>query len=385
MRLGFKSPRAGDDGGGAGGTWKDSAGYQQYSRARSGKSGRRVGKQARINKLLSAHVSDHIERFQNVTPMTTLGGAYKLSYIENTAEGAGYTYLPFYLFDLTCVKNTYDDDGNVYNPCPFTRLVANDSIKYHWETTNGVVSDNSSNYKGWLDERSSYPTQAVVRPSWTANSKQFIEWADIRLMLYGSRQYPSWVWVEIWQFTDEQYCPTAKAIDMNSVTNLETVITEPPATGEEFNQYQQFWGGQVDSLLASPLASRDLKEYSTSRMVRKKFSKKFMFQPTSTTESDVAGHQVEFSLRHQINKICNYVENPVDHSDTLRVNMDNPNCWNHYNRDMYSPFCNGKGREYLVIRGFAPTALGSTGSDANNAVSFDLMVRRKRSLMQPSE
>lgn len=354
----------------------DKGGYAQLTKARNGRSGRRVSKKAKMSKLLNSHTADYIERFQNVTALNTKTGAFTLDYASSPA-GSDY---PMYFFDLTCVNNAYSHQGGTvsnFTPYPFTRLLRGPNGFFHYQVA-GKTAVDVSNFE-WQVEKQ--PHNFVTYSA----TKQFIEWVDIRMMLYGARKYPTYCFVEIWQFKDDLYAPRCIA---SSAATGAVVVEQPPAlTTAEGQQYNQFYVGQTDNLIGNPIGTRDLKEYALDKVAFKKFTKKFMFQPTLTTESDVSGHQMEFRLRHQVNKVCNYLQNPIDSADVpfynvANVDEDNPNAWNTNNRSNLSPFINGKGREFLVIRGFAPVNNIVSTLDSDNAISFDLMIRRKRTMLQ---
>lgn len=373
----------------SGHTTQDAGGYVQLKYETSKRAGKRLGKRQKISKLVNSHVQPVIERFQNVTSLTSGAGAY---FLDWDTSGTTYNQLPVYLMDLTCIRNRLGDNTSVAEPHPLVRMNRNKSVAgliagaYFSDWQDGKTQADVAS-RNWQFERRSVGLGSTPVAHF---EKSLIEWCDIRMVLYGARKCPSFVQVMVVQFQEEDQCIGAYA-DVGAGSSV--VETEPGrstvATDPRFNRWNTAWQGFVDNLSGNPINTRDLQEQKLQLKV--KYSRTYKFNPTLETESDKTGHQVSIKFRYDMNKVCNYVEDPRQHTEVTAANENNPNYWPSYDAHMYSPFTAPKGREFLVIRGYAgkPTALTGTAGEFvlpadryDAACSFDLMVRRKRTHMR---
>lgn len=334
--------------------------------------GTELGEVTKLSKLIHAHAAVTIDRWQNVTNLNDGAGAFRLGY--NNPSGT-YRQFPFYLFDLTGIKNVFGTGTSACDPYPMMQL--------HREVANGRYLffhvDGKTNTDGssplWQEER-----KAALLNS-NAKERALFEWFDIKMILYGARACPTWIEVAIVQFTDEEMAPLCLG-DIGTSANQ---VIEPDVsnytgavpTTAEYNRWQTAWQGTVDNLIGSTITQRNLAE--TSKFMKFKFRKRFNFNPTGS-ETDQTGHQVQFKLKYLMNKICDFVGNPTEWDEVPVANEVNPNIWPTFDTHKFSAVPPAKGREFLLIRSFAPD-YNPVDQNAKNC-SFDLMVRRKRTIIR---
>lgn len=345
--------------------------YVQLRRSRS-KGGKKLGKVDAISRLLHAHAGITIDRFQNVTNINDGAGAYPLTY---TAGGVDNRAFPFYIFDLTCLKNVWGTGTDQVDPYPFYRLYReNVNGRYWFLDQEGRTNQNVASYL-WQPER-----QAALITS-NAKERAFLEWFDIKMVLYGATSCPSNIEVAIVQFTEEEMTPWLRGnIGASGFQVIEpdtAGVGAAPSNTAQYNRWQTTWQGITDTLVGSTITQRNLAE--TSRVFKYKFRKTFTFNPTGQ-ESDPAGHQVEFKFKYLMNKVCDYVGNPTEWDEVSTANEGNPNYWPQFDTHKFSATPPNPGREFLMIKAFTPDY--NPASPAAKAPSFDLMVRRKRTVIR---
>lgn len=349
-----------------------SGSYVQLRRERA-TSGKEIGTVDALSKLLHAHCNPRIDRFQNVTNINNGAGAYPLTYVGNATVRA----FPYYMFDLTSIGNRIGPTTDYADPYPFMRLLREvTSGRYYWGTEQGRTHTDAVS-PVWQLER--YSNQTTTR----AEERSFLEWFDIKMVLYGARACPMKIDVGVVQFTDEEMVPRCVGtIGASADQNIEPDTSNypnlvPPVTGP-YNRWQMGWQGVTDSLVGSTISQRNLSEVSN--FMKYKFRKIFTFNPTGAEETDATGHQVEFRFKYLMNKVCDYVTNPTDWVDVATTDEGNPNIWPVFEVHKLSAVPPPKGREFLVIKAFTPDY---NPEDPNaKAGSFDLMVRRKKTMIR---
>lgn len=359
---------------------QDASGYVQLTHLPRKRTGRRLRRQAKLNKHVEAQMLTCIHRFQNLSPINAGNGKYYLSYLANAATATKYSY-PFYMFDLTSLYQNQWGDGTVSTSAvPFTRLARNVAApsSYIFDIQYGKTqSDNLADT--WQMERAPYNfTSSNNRPY----EKAMLDWADIRVGLWGAKTKPSSCEILLCRFPYENRHPSAWEWQNTVLTDI-----YPPPTGVaanasgsvDFAEFQKFWTAQVDRLLANPLTVRE--NGADQKGMKIVYRKVINFNPTATYETDTTGHQFTFKMFHDMNMICDYKAaaiSGVQGDGIVPVDMGNPNIWpsDLGVSECHSFLRNKKSRLFLVIRGFT-SALSTTNEDPNTAASFDIMVRRK--------
>ena len=207
----------------------------------------------------------------------------------------------------------------------------------------------------------------------SAGDKTFLEWLDIRMVLYGARSRSSTVFVEMWQFDDVRSAPQVYASNDGGVS-----FTPDTDSGHDQQTFNQFWNAKLDTMIGTGIAYRGLR--TDTKGCRVLYSKRFEFNPTLSVETDTSGHMCKFNLKYDINKLCRYDwNNPFD-VNTLTERLDDPNLFVATTRAKHTPHTHPKGRVFMVVRGnVMGISTVANPSPTDLFPSFDLVLRRKRS------
>lgn len=359
--------------------------------------GKRLTKYERQYKTVAAHMQRYIERFQRCSAGNSTVGAYALSYFRSGAAGTPYR-MPVYLFDLTAVNNNvYVPDTGSLILCggavgsrlardQGTGIVAPQRHSFFTEKIEGLGSEGTAVSQWTLEDRSTSTT--------SIGTSSLINWFDIRMMFYGACKRPSRVRVDIVRFTEDAVCPTAlyQRLD-NGNTYYQHVEPRDSELNEgDHKMWDDMWLQWTSQLIGNPISRRGTGKKAPIDVM---YSKTFDFQPTVSTEDDRRGHQREFYLRYNVDKVHMYDEGgiqevttdidpgvPVVNDAIPQVTADemiNPNKWSNNDRSLNSCFPANKGRTFLIVSGMTMEQnADGTDFDADKHASFDIILRRKR-------
>jgi len=355
----------------------DQTSYTQYKKLRKEYTGRRLTLRNKMSKILNSHVQETVDRYSAANDPTSAiddGGStnvvagFNLLAATTSTDPEQNPNLPVFVYDLTSIRNNYVGSAaptDAWEPAVASRLE---------RTAAGSYGMNSVGATGvtrlWQTERA--PVQ-----SYKVADRAFIEWFDIRMVLYGARSKPSEVFVELWQFDDPR-----KGFPLSASNDGGVTFTTESISGRDGNAFNQFWNAKLDTMVGTGIAYRGIRTDTDGCKVL--YSKKFVFNPISSTEKDSTGHMVKFNLKYDMNKMCRYDwYNPFDTTITA-ANLDNPNSFVSESTGKQVPYTHPKGRVFLVVRAnvlrMAPSAdLDLTVEAADMFPSFDLLLRRKRS------
>lgn len=366
----------------------DSSGYIQLRKLRTERSGKRARRTTRITKLVESRLLTKIDRFQNMASVGATAGPYYLSFCKDDATATKY-YYPWYCFDLTSLqKNVW---GAQYaQAVPFLRLKrTNASQDFGWEAQTGYQNNGSTASKFWQVERAPYETDT----NQVAYEKAYLDWADIRMTIWGAKNRPSSVEVMLCRFPNKNRAPSGwQYLDATETETIPMPSKPSTATGTSANDYaenQKFWVSQVDNLISNPNTVRMQADDQSGMVVL--YRKKFDFNPTASYETDVAGHQVAFKVFRELNMLCDY-RNDVDKGtigaftgvqDVTATGVVNQWVQSIGQTESTALLRNPESRLFLVIRGstFPASALVTTDDlQADTAASFDLCIRRKMTI-----
>lgn len=353
---------------------------------------------ARLTKLLKASLQNVVQRYQWLSDWlsTNTNGRVPLTFIKTTGAGVPTVY-PVYAFDLTSVANKENTGNEVVYPAVLYRLArlnggtSTDLAQaYYWVPYNGALDQAASNPAyTWLNEKmprsNVFPQQAV-----------HFDWADIRLMIYGAKAFPTTVEVSIVQF-DSEYCPnyyTCKSSD--GTVSAPTVDEEVPYAGSEdrARQYNEFYAGFVDRFISHPLNKRDAHNVRGYRVLHREVVK---LNPSQTTDRDTRGYMRMMRIFYNMHRNVKLQwERLISMSDAgtgqsgggvAVTNENNPNVWDANNPIPHSGGVNTKtecqvapdprARIFLLVTATAPE--GAFAVDNNG--SFDFCIRRKHTVV----
>jgi len=397
------------------GVSKDPTAYTQFAVVRR-KSGRRPTKVRRTIKACEGLLTSLVTRFQRAQAFGAAEGQFKLNFHPAATTGQRSVY-PVYIFDLSGVINQKRaDTGSVNCPTVGQRLTR------RYDT--GVLTDYANCYQfrpNWVEGPSAgsvtglAPDGATACYSWvyerrprmlTQNGKATLDWADIRLMIYGATTRPSKVHCKIIRFIDPEMTPAAYFGD-NSQTAVPVAGDEDPsldtsaaaADGDRIRRWNELWLGQVDQLVAGPMCKRDA--FSKTPPYKVMWSQTCEFSPTlGTSESDPRGHMRQVKLFKNFNKVFSFQDAYNSSSAGLTVagtsrigvnavNENDPNVWDTpSNWDLVQDtntntecFAAKTSRLYLMVSAEVPT---NGAFSPTTSPSFDMIIRRKHSVLAQS-
>lgn len=348
--------------------------------------------------MVNSHISAVIERFQGCDIDGLLNGNFLLSFTRGyTGTVPNNVQLPVYLFELnSCLNDEIAIGGTPCAPCIAKRLVRSQGVSpvFDWNVVTGYNYDYSAANlpNSWVVERS------INSNPGKAGDMQFFEWFDIRMLITGARKVSGYVDVQLVQFTDEYTAPS-QLVSGTGFGNTGTLIRGNGGgnIADNSTQFDDFWLKKTTSMLGNPIAIRGdyIKNPSAMRVLQ---SKRFKYQPTSTIQTDVTGHQTEYKMRYNYNKMVNFTDPYQGNQITdipgpstnvaLSVNeLENPNEWtvsDQNNRTSCYP--DPRKLVYLMVTGSAPSEVPVTpgtgiipAATLDSCASFDLIIRRKRS------
>lgn len=379
---------------------QDASGYVQLTRLPFATVGKQLSRQEMLNKHVEAQMFKRIDRWQKMSGAGTVNGNFWLSYVQDAAAGSVTKYFyPCYTFDLTSLSENVAVDSTglaaTVASQPFMRLsrviksgVTPVTNYYEWDVQSCVGNNGSTTTTQWQNERVPYLAGSLANLPY---SKALLHEADIKLQLWGAKQFPSSVEVSLVRFTDENVGPPSKEL-LNATQKILHPIPAVPTAADaggtnDFAQYEKFWSSQMDRFVGTPMNTRYQSKDSKGMQVL--WSKRVDLNPTAQYENDTTGHQYTLQLRYIMDMIGSY--NHYNANDAFgdgyngEVSWTDPNVWPatiDY-KDTHACLRNKSSRVFLLIRGLATTILtnGVGTGNANENASFDIMVRRSVTLI----
>lgn len=337
-------------------------GYRQRSKAYD-KVGSRKKKNSKLLQILAGHLTPRIERYQDVDQDGLTQGKWPLNYyFDPTADTID---LPCYLFELNSVANRDARNGFSY-PVIGNRLSRNPTDNFLFKHQFGVDEEGVNPVVTWTDE--------VQIGAFQAGDYSFIDWVDIRLLLYGASKTPVDINVEIVSFYDEHIRPWQWVASTTSAGGTQVLAN---GNGDQA-RFDEFWLDYITPHIGNPIGIRGDIKSKVGRRVH--FRKTFKFQPSMTTEGDPTPHQVEYKLFREFGRKFDYVD-PLESGQVVNSDLAVPNEWTSstaISRNRCHP-TNDDDLQYLMITASAPKSAAYVGETVPEWYgSFDLIMRRKR-------
>lgn len=341
------------------------AGGNTYDRGKVTR-GRRLSKRRRIDKLVQSEKNTVVFRYNGVTSYSGQKGYYALFNFRNTVSGS--RHIPMHLYDLTAILNN-TGTGQIGAPVGYHMRLgsANDLGWKHLRGSTDLGADFTNNQ---MQLERGTTAQGEV---FNMGAKGFLQWIDIRLVLYCMLTTPTRFTVRLVQFTDQDYVPTQGGVATTDGTT-ETTITN-------LDVYN-FYANLTKPYISNPI----LDNYGSGKKYLKtlyKFDK--IFQPRATIASDsTTPTSYELRIFKWINKIISY---NWDESTRLN-NTTTQQADDAFVREFSSNFLATPKHEKRIFLMIQAQALETTGTvnpiDADaSAVSngtsptYDLMIRTK--------
>lgn len=318
---------------------------------------RRLGVKAAIKQLTKSR-EYHIERLQLMNRMNAVNDGLTLpgaAALHNTFDlNTGETTCPLDLFDLTRVYN----NASLGNPSVGFRLQITDAGAVQWGIRPSQTHDGTTNLNGqWAVERAS--KSGAVNAQYITH-----EWYDIRLNLYGCNTQPTYYDVMLCQLTSPEFDPFE-------------------ATGAAEGRRKMFYCGLVKTLMYNPINPGDNswnKGFKVLRRYRKVIQPSSAFGGTDTVDKNPHNHVLK--IKYVPKRTLNYHQFAfAPATDTVAL----ANQWvqTFQNPGLLQNTPLPRARMFLVVRALNTTPVSIGSATANNTPSYDFMIRRKITYLDP--
>lgn len=369
---------------------KDASGYIQLSYA-STSFGKSLRRQEYLNRMVESNIVSFVDRYQNMSPTGGANGAFWLSNNLSGTAPARTRLLPLYSFELNSLRYNVSSPSTAsgaqpFYAYPFLRMRHSESsnaLNFISTNMNGYLPDgttaDTTNNKLWQEEIKPYNALAENAPYEYA----MVDWVEVVLPIWGATTNPSSVTVTVARFTDEDLCPIGVGYDPSIPGNYVSWPEPAPTEPQAFDKFQRFWHGKVDNTNGCYTKKVSWKNMPGGMRVLKQ--QRFDFNPTANFENDTAGHQKIFRMFLKLNEFTSYVgqdDRANGGAATATVaSGGNVNTWpvSSVVTQQLVHCSNKKARLFLFVH--AQNATVDAGDVATQAPSFDIMVRRKISII----
>lgn len=268
---------------------KDTSGYNQFT-AYKFRSGKKKPRRTMQSKLLSSVIVRNKLRFQGINQLFQGQGFFPISHQFINAQ---FDHLPVYVANLTSLRN------NPTNGRVLWRLYKDKTTdQIGWTTWNGQLRDGVSISPEWQAE--DVEGSVEVPPG----RKAYLDWVRVKLNLWGKKQAPTRVQIQLVKMSNEELCP-----ETDTILNPTGAVTTNAI--QDFDAVQ-FWTQQVKPLINNPCSSVVKRTKMRARVLKKWLIE---INPTSTTESDTDPHCKFLDIFHRVGRIFNYHNEPVSNRD----------------------------------------------------------------------
>lgn len=379
---------------------QDHGGYVQLSVDPKKRIGHKASKRDHLDKCLEAQLLTKIDRYQYLTNVGDANGKYDLSYyISGTSPNRQYK-MPLYAFDLSMLRDNWNlgSGSGYYVGVPFLRLVKVETgvageYNYSWDFMAGAKPDGTTgttpDFRCWQSERSPYgdyaATGIVPTSAQAPYEKAMLNWADIRIGMWGATNNPSRIDVMICRIPDEDMQPPVTYQDSVLSTATGTTLFNTPSDAKTKAEYNVFWSSMMDNCTGNPLMVRQ--QVSKKNAIDVLYSRTYQYNPTMSSETDLAGHQTLCKILYDIDSLFDYrqdyMQGIAGGAGVDTITDGNPNVWKvdaGARQNTVYPR-NRKSRIFLLIKGFTNQRQSDTAFSAADSPSFDLLVRRKMTII----
>lgn len=309
----------------------------QYSKV-SKKTGinRKKGYIAKV--LTKEELKCRVLQVKGLRPFDGVNGYCWLNYREEVTGKAQYL-APLYIVDLlakatgnTVVYQMRQNAGNV-----------------SWKTVSGQDNTSGSLLSTWNTKHQSLDFPDLVNNS----EKLHYGKVNVALNLYGQKNRPVDITVQLVQFEDDQVAPH----DDYYVTNSNK------------EDHDIFWGEQLKTMVANPIAKDNVSFKHKMKVLK---SKTVHIDAAGTTDADNDPHVVTLNWKHGVHKTISHIRRRTNEdtaADLANETVVNPDTlWK-----MNGPLV--KDRVYLIIKAnvysMIPTSVADAGINNTYCPSFD--------------
>lgn len=352
------------------------------------RSGRKPKKNARLAlKFIKASQAESIVRYQrignyeqfpSVATIVDGPGSLPIGHFPLVLGGVGnqetFDLMPVHLFDLTSMRYIDSDGTTLETPCQFqlckftsaTGTVPNGPIgAYYWKSWNGqIYNGTSTGVNGhWAVERNAFNNTGDFTP--VAGGHQYLEWADIRLALFGARAQTTKFTVSLVQFNDRSYDPLVERNQTTPVANMRSP--------EEQQNYDAAWDEFVQPLIYHPMHSAGA---SKLQLFKTLFKRSYVIGPDTETNLDQAQPNMCMKLFKRLNRMLNY--NWDDRAQARTGEQLDNAVYNIFSATQNKATVHPRAKVFLMVTAQAYTRLTGTNSiNSSNTPTFDIVIRKK--------
>lgn len=336
----------------------------KYKRVKTGKRSR--GNPA--SSLVRSITTPFVDTFRYITSSYSGSGAYGLVFTN-----AATCQLPVYLFDISCLR-TNVVDGVQYFSNPAS-VLQRDTASGNYQTAIIGARNATGAAASYVYTTESYPTAAINGRY--ANSA-YLDWVQIKLLIYAAKRTPSFVRVQLVQFVDDDYQPSIRSSTTDSTATSAVIEAEPSGTGTRVSEWNAMWQEYVAPLLGNPINNRDVSKGRRMRVIAQRV---YRTQPRDNTVEGPTvgtGDQISVNWFHKLGRTLDYSRSTLG-AQPAAGDEENPQIFGPTADGNSATHCRPHQRIYMLISGYTPeeaTAV-SPNLPADIGCSFDLCIRRK--------
>lgn len=291
----------------------------RYYKRREGRRPRPLSKILRMAKGSEKYV---IHRFANIGAMSSDAGANRgttaLCSFVRTADGAGTQAFPVHLFNLTCYPQSFvsgetfistTNGDSAKNPPVMWGLrgtvpVVNAGMRIGYFETPGVNTasaqinqlNNPVNNRWALQYNKDVE---ITNPGTNAQSPAigrtgYLDWAAIRLLFYGKKNYDTKINVSLIKFTRDEYTPDWNWRGGYANSTLEAGIQE---------ELDEKWKTVLHPLINNPIATRESRRRAPFVVLE---NHPITIPSKDSSDVNADPEQVVFNLFKRFNKVIDF-------------------------------------------------------------------------------
>lgn len=326
-----------------------------------------------VKKMLRVGMTGGTLRFQGVNRMNSLApvgvasdggvnltcpGFFRLRNTSTNATEPDRAYLPFHVIELTHLPNISQDSGSVLRQMALTNAggVVFDAI-------DGQRAVTGAAYTHWNWEYTDNPTSSDSGTGIINNALgcKYVktEWYDIRFLLYGMRQQPTFFDIMLVRFDRDHLVPNS-ALSRNA---------------EELIDYNSFYQGMTKNIAFNPILPGHV-NFKRGMRVIKRYRK--YIAPVETDKADRNPDSHQFRLFYKDGMIRNYDWATKGHNSS--DDHDSANFVQQVRAVDLRNECYPRSRLYVLIRALNTTNINpgsGVAEDVDNTPSYDVLVRKK--------
>lgn len=299
-----------------------------------------------------------IQRWQNIAPMTSPGGAYQLRNQVQTDVSDRWR-VPLFVMDVSSVVNNVQGVQTFPTALYGMYVSSGGGINFAPDVNVGPTNAQTTT---WNLENTSAQSNIINVP----HARSIFEWLQVKMNLHGAKQRTTRFNVMLCQI-DQRVIPS----DLNGFTTF----TDPAL--------QQFWASLITRYVRDPITPSPVNFPRSYMKVLKSYN--FTVDSATTTDEDPDPHMVTQKMFFKLNRLQNYgwqpnVNTVVTPDQIYGVSTGQPAQFWDQDLGENSTRVHPNARLYLIIRAtnwFRTTEPSINPQSLDTCPTFDLLVRAK--------